>query len=290
MAFYEARGFGSLLYPYKGELEPFEYIATFKPLVVPSGADIVEYKRTKAPYCISGTVRAEKNGSYKRNNDSLINRDLIFLDYDDLPQGVDFPREVSRALQGYSYIIYPTIKHTAEKPRYRLVVKPSDVMTETTYKTAVQEIADKIGLPFDLACLTWSQLQGLPVTTGDPKEYMKIVERGSDYPVSDASQGGNSCPTSKHHAPSGNNKQSITMAIIDTLLNGFGDEGGCNMRMTQFVGRLLNRWVRCPVARAYELTQLANSITPNPLSDKELERTFESIFKAEIRKRGGEWR
>ena len=62
------------------------------------------------------------------------------------------------------------------------------------------------------------------------------------------------------------------------------------MRMTQFVGRLLNRWVRCPVARAYELTQLANSITPNPLSDKELERTFESIFKAEIRKRGGEWR
>ncbi|HHJ9939227.1 TPA: hypothetical protein ACQMIN_001697, partial [Streptococcus pyogenes] len=83
----------------------------------------------------------------------------------------------------YSYIIYPTIKHTPEKPRYRLVLKPSDVMTEATYKQVVKEIADKIGLPFDLASLTWSQLQGLPVTTGDPEDYQRYVNRGLDYPV-----------------------------------------------------------------------------------------------------------
>ncbi|EPU08036.1 hypothetical protein SAG0123_09640, partial [Streptococcus agalactiae STIR-CD-13] len=169
MAIYEARGFSSYLYPYKGPLEPFDYIAQFKPLKPPEDIDIEEYKRTQAPYCLSGKVTAEKNGSYKRNNASLVYRDLIFLDYDEIEgpaQG--FIEAVSRALFGFSYILYSTIKHTPESPRFRLVVKPGDVMNEETYKQVVKEIADKIGLPFDMASLTWSQLQGLPVTTGDP--------------------------------------------------------------------------------------------------------------------------
>ncbi|HEP1702993.1 TPA: hypothetical protein VB699_001661, partial [Streptococcus pyogenes] len=169
MAIYEARGFSSYLYPYKGPLEPFDYIAQFRPLKPPEDIDIEEYKRTQAPYCLSGKVTAEKNGGYKRNNASLVYRDLIFLDYDEIETGVNLPKIVSQTLREYSYIIYPTIKHTPEKPRYRLVLKPSDVMTEATYKQVVKEIADKIGLPFDLASLTWSQLQGLPVTTGDPE-------------------------------------------------------------------------------------------------------------------------
>ncbi|MFX3939616.1 hypothetical protein ACJBX2_11285, partial [Streptococcus suis] len=65
----------------------------------------------------------------------------------------------------------------------RLVVKPSHKMKETTYRATVHEIADKIGLPFDMASLTWSQLQVLPVTTGDPEEYQKIIHRGSNYPI-----------------------------------------------------------------------------------------------------------
>ena len=146
MTVYESKGFSSILRPYKGKLEPFEYIANFSPLVVPEGADIAEYKRTQAPYCLSGKVTPEKNGTYKRNNTSLVYRDLIFLDYDEINTGIDLPKIVSDALFGYSYIIYPTIKHTAENPRYRLVVKPSGIMNEESYKQVVQEIADKIGL------------------------------------------------------------------------------------------------------------------------------------------------
>lgn len=183
MAIYEARGFSSYLYPYKGQLEPFDYIAQFKPLKPPEGINIEEYKRTQAPYCLSGKVTAEKNGGYKRNNASLVYRDLIFLDYDEIETGANLPKIVSKTLWEYSYIIYPTIKHTPEKPRYRLVVKPSDTMDKTTYKQVVKEIANKIGLPFDLASLTWSQLQGLPVTTGDPEDYQRYVNRGLDYPV-----------------------------------------------------------------------------------------------------------
>lgn len=107
MVIYQAKGFQShFVYPFD-KMEPFEYVAQFSPLIVPEGADLEEYKRTKAPYCISGKITAEKTGSYKRNNSSLVYRDLIFLDYDDLEASIDLPSIVSNAISDYSYIILP---------------------------------------------------------------------------------------------------------------------------------------------------------------------------------------
>ncbi|HEP1794707.1 TPA: primase alpha helix C-terminal domain-containing protein [Streptococcus suis] len=282
---YEARGFqNNLVYPFD-RLEPFEYIAQFKPMKVPEGTDIDQFKRTQAPYCISGKVTADKKGTHRRNNSSLVYRDLIFLDYDELEVSVDLPKIVSEALSDYSYIIYPTIKHTAKKPRYRLVVKPSHKMKETTYRATVQEIADIIGLPFDMASLTWSQLQGLPVTTGELEEYQKIIHRGLDYPVPvEAHASRKRVTTTYTPRPSGH--RSITMRVIDTLFDGFGDEGGRNVAVTRFVGLLVGKWVNCDIPTAWELTKIANSVTADPLPDSELETTFESIVKTEIRKRG----
>ena len=246
MPIYESKGFGNDLHCLNKPA--FEFIANFRPRTVPKGANIDDFKRNSAPYCITGKVKQDENGNYKRNNTSLVYRDLIFLDYDELEANIDFPSVVDNALHGYSYIVYPTIKHTA----------------------------------FDSTSLTWSQLQGLPVTTGDPADYEKIVNRGRDYPVANtvtASQ--------KPHyrtRPSGN--KTITMRVLDTLFHGFGDEGGRNVAVTKFVGLLLSKWVNADVATAYELTTIANSVTDNPLPVEELARTFESIVRSEIRKRG----
>ncbi|MBW7798920.1 primase alpha helix C-terminal domain-containing protein [Streptococcus thermophilus] len=282
MPIYKSKGFGNDLNLFDKKA-PFDYIAEFRPITVPKGVKIDDFKRNSASYCIAGMVKQDENGNYKRNNASLIYRDLIFLDYDELEASTDFPSVVNNALHGYSYIIYPTIKHTKEKPRYRLVVKPSDKMDEQTYKQTVQEIANKIGLPFDNTSLTWSQLQGLPVTTGDPNNYERIVNRGRSYPVANtvtASQ------KPHYHTPRQSGNKTITMRVIDTLLHGFGDEGGRNVAVTRFVGLLLSKRVNADVATAYELTTIANSVTNNPLPVEELARTFESIVKAEIRKRG----
>ena len=286
MVVYQAKGFQSnLVYPYD-KIEPFEYISQFKPMKPPENMTIDDFKEKQAPYCISGKVKPEKSGSYKRSNENLLYRDLIFIDYDDIPISAEtFKDTVHSVLSDYSYILYPTIKHTPDKPRYRLVVKPDKVMNETTYKQVVKEIADKIGLPFDLASLTYSQLQGLPVTTGDPKEYQKIVHRGLDYPV----------PTETHaprgqvtttYTPRRGGQRSITMRVIDTIFDGFGDEGGRNVAVTRFVGLLIGKWVNCDIPTAWELTKVANSVTAEPLPVDELEATFESIVKTEIRKRG----
>ena len=282
MPIYESKGFGNDLNLFDKKA-PFDYIAEFRPITVPKGVKIDDFKRNSAPYCIAGMVKQDENGNYKRNNASLIYRDLIFLDYDELEDSTDFPSVVNNALHGYSYIIYPTIKHTKEKPRYRLVVRPSDKMDEQTYKQTVQEIANKIGLPFDNTSLTWSQLQGLPVTTGDPNNYERIVNRGRSYPVA------NTVTDSQephYHTPRQSGNKTITMRVLDTLLHGFGDEGGRNVAVTKFVGLLLSKCVNADVATAYELTTIANRVTDNPLPVEELARTFESIVKAEIRKRG----
>ena len=281
MTIYEARGFqGNLVYPFD-KIEPFQYIERFKPLVVPEGANIEEFKRTQAPYCISGKVTPEKHGSYKRNNSSLIYRDLIFLDYDDIQGTTEgFIKAVSSAL-----FLYPTIKHSLEKPRFRLVVKPDNVMNEATYKQVVKEIADKIGLPFDMASLTWSQLQGLPITTGDPASYQKIVEHGLDYPAPKVEPRAK-LETTEKFTPRTSGQRSMTMRIIDTLFHGFGDEGGRNVALTRFVGLLFNKWVDCDLETAYELTKIANSVTAEPLPIEELDRTFSSIARTEYRKRG----
>ena len=282
MPIYESKGFGNDLNLFDKKA-PFDYIAEFRPITVPKGVKIDDFKRNSAPYCIAGMVKQDENGNYKRNNASLIYRDLIFLDYDELEDSTDFPSVVNNALHGYSYIIYPTIKHTKEKPRYRLVVKPSDKMDEQTYKQTVQEIANKIGLPFDNTSLTWSQLQGLPVTTGDPNNYERMVTRGRSYPVANtvtASQ------KPHYRTPRKSSNKTITMRVLDTLLHGFGDEGGRNVAVTKFVGLLLSKYVKADIPTAYELTMIANRVTDKPLSSNEIDRTFRSILTLEMRKRG----
>lgn len=289
MAIYESRGFGSLLYEYKGNLTPFEYIARFKPLKLSDGVSVDDFKKNHAPYCIAGKVKPDKNGILKRNNNSLIYRDLLFLDYDDITISPEtFKDTVHSVLSDYSYILYPTIKHTPEKPRYRLVVKPESNLNESEYKATVTAIADKIGLTFDIASLTWSQLMGLPATRFDVELYDKVVHYGNDFPIIRVQTVETQDVRGNFKPPNG--ESSMTMKVINILLNGLGSEGGRNVTLTKFVGLLLNKWVNCDITTAYDLALIANEQTTNPLSIDELDKTFISVVKMETRKRGGNYR
>ena len=285
MAIYEARGFGSLLYPYRGNLTPFEYIAQFKPMKPPENMSIEDFKKSHAPYCISGKVKAEKNGTIKRNNENLLYRDLVFIDYDDITISAEtFKDTVHSVLSDYSYILYPTIKHTPEKPRYRLVVKPDKVMNETDYKETVNHIADLIGLPYDKTSETWAQLQGLPSTQSSIEDYDRVVNLGTDFPTIRGQTVTTQATSSNFTLPSG--QLSITMKVINTLFHGYGTEGGRNVAMTKFIGLLLNKYVNCDIEMAYNLALIANENTEQPLTIDELDTTFKSILQAEMRKRG----
>ena len=290
MSIYEAMGVTNrLLYLYDDKpseqlsAEPFEYVANFPALEVPEGMDIEKFKKNHAPYCISGKVKKDKDDAYRRNDTNLIYRDLIFLDYDNITlSSEEFKATVEKAIGDYSYIIYPTIKHTEKKPRFRLVVKPSEPMNKETYKPVVTEIAEKIGLMYDTASLTWSQLQGLPVTVGKSDDYVKTVHRGKDYPVPKYEVTTiKKANTKGYSIRSPNERKSLTVKIIETLFNGFGEEGGRNNACASFVGLLFNRYVNFDIATAYQLTVMANNNTPEPLPEEELDNTFKSIAKKE---------
>ena len=290
MSIYEAMGVTNrLLYLYDDKpseqlsAEPFEYVANFPALEVPEGMDIEKFKKNHAPYCISGKVKKDKDDAYRRNDTNLIYRDLIFLDYDNITiTSEEFKATVEKAIGDYSYIIYPTIKHTEKKPRFRLVVKPSEPMNKETYKPVVTEIAEKIGLMYDTASLTWSQLQGLPVTVGKSDDYVKTVHRGKDYPVPKYEASTiKKANTKGYSIRSPNEQKSLTVRIIETLFNGFGEEGGRNNACASFVGLLFNRYVNFDIATAYQLTVMANNNTPEPLPEEELDNTFKSIAKKE---------
>ncbi|CAR40715.1 primase alpha helix C-terminal domain-containing protein [Streptococcus uberis] len=286
MTIYEVQGVKRpILNEYKGNLTPFDYIAKIKPMKPPENMTIDDFKQSHAPYCIAGKVKPDKNRIYKRSNATLIYRDLVFIDYDDITISPEtFKDTVHSVLSDYSYILYPTIKHTPEKPRYRLVVKPDSNLTEPDYKATVNQIANLIGLPYDQTSETWSQLQGLPVTRLEVDQYDRVVNLGTDFPTI-RGQTVTTQPISRNFNNT-SGQLSITMRVINTLFNGFGEQGGRNVALTKFVGLLLNKYVNCDIESAYDLALIANENTEPPLTINEFDTTFRSILNAEMRKRG----
>lgn len=77
--------------------------------------------------------------------------------------------------------------------------------------------------------------------------------------------------------------QTATSHLFEQIIDGLGDTGGRNNALASFIGGLLFRNV--DAKKVYELARYANSNTPDSLSDSELNRTFESMLKKEIKRR-----
>ena len=83
---------------------------------------------------------------------------------------------------------------------------------------------------------------------------------------------------------SGGARSTKTTKLFESILLGFGDQGGRNNALAEFVGGLLFRGVDPEIT--YHLAKMANDNTQEPLSDREFERTFKSMLDKEIRGRG----
>lgn len=164
----------------------FEWLKSYQvtKLKQKSGQNLKDIKSKQAPYFISGYIEQNENGVYIRNNDNLIRRDLIIVDYDDVTLNVDdFKQHIHSKLSQYNYMLYPSISHTVEEPRYRLVVEPSRPLTQHEYKHMLTTLGEYIGLPYDHASHTWGQLMGLPVTVSKVEDYDRVINNGVPYPI-----------------------------------------------------------------------------------------------------------
>ena len=85
----------------------------------------------------------------------------------------------------------------------------------------------------------------------------------------------------------GAGKRNRTTEVFETIVKGFGEEGSRNDTAAKFAGTLLARSVdpNCVL----ELAQIANNNSADPLSDRELSRTVDSMIQKHMRGGGSDW-
>lgn len=147
--------------------------------------------------------------------------------------------------------VKPGIDIKANKNNYVLVAPSNNAKGSYRWDKSTEEMAEA---PTEIILI----LQ----TSKQPKELMNFT---TDY-----SRGEFSSKTAK---------------LFEQVVFGFGDKGGRNNALASFVGGLLVRGV--DVDATYLLAKIANHYTTDSLPADELDRTFESMVRKEMDRRGG---
>lgn len=166
--------------------DPFKWLAEYRPQQFSGRLD--SFKKDKAKYFISGFIEPNESGSLTRNDDMLIRRSLIIMDYDDMTiTDAEFLATVKDKLSDFNYIVYPSVSNGLKEKgtRYRLVLQPNRPLVDFEYKHMIKQVSDLVGINLnDHSNYTWSQPQGLPaVRDRDASKYQITVNHGLMYPV-----------------------------------------------------------------------------------------------------------
>lgn len=238
-----------------------------------------------------------------RNNDNVTNRDCLILDLDDvIVSETELIEMVQQKLKRFDYVLYPSISNGLKGVRYRLVVPLDRPVNEQEYKLLVNFFANKalegVIHHADKSNLTWSQLQLLPVITQYTKQEQIIIQETNNlFPVDNGLEtakrweksykpdtGGVTSRSLKNNTSKfkkgGSRYRNTTTELFESLVTGC-EEGNRNNSIAQITGGLLARAV--DVAAVLELVKVANSYFREPLSEKEVEATFFSIAKKELK-------
>ena len=168
------------------KLSPFETIAITPIDIIEDTENKENYKRYKAIQFVSGEFSEEEKKPIIRNNENLYYRDLIIIDIDEIELNSNQAINLIKCeLQEFKYLLYATLNHTEDKPRFRLVLEPTKKMNENEYKATIIHVMALLNMNFDEHSFTWSQPQGAPITTkSNSNNYVFIKKlQGNKFPV-----------------------------------------------------------------------------------------------------------
>lgn len=145
-----------LLKKLKGTVRTYETVSEYRKMNRKDQANIKD---------VGGFVAGRlKDG--KRNNLSVIDRSIVTLDMDFAP--VDFVSDLDMMGTDFECFLYPTHKHTLDKPRYRILIPLTRDVTPDEYEAIARKIADKWGMDyFDDTTYQASRLMFWPSTSSD---------------------------------------------------------------------------------------------------------------------------
>lgn len=210
-----------------------------------------------------------------RNDANMIDRNILILDYDDLADDIDFLETVNNKLGNVAYMIYSTFNHTYKGNRYRLLIPINRPIKADLYRKTIQMFGELIGLSYDKASEVPSQAMTYSVKKN--KESAFVFEY-NDKPILDYDF---LMKAIKQHKPRNNSNTKRTQAFWDDVADGVVN-GSRNQTLTSLVGLLLAKNVGDKLA--YWLVYSYNqTLCSPPLTDKELNKIFASIYKKHYR-------
>lgn len=160
--------------------DPIEWLKSSVQAIRP-GENPEEFKKSNAVYFISGKMNA-KDGRVRRNNQNMIERDLLVIDIDD---GQDHESVAERlAVAGYEALIYPTPRFQEDAERFKVVLRADrPITTPESHAATMAAAAGVLGGQFDPSSATWSQMQSAPITKDGAFDLIHLD--GEPFPVTD---------------------------------------------------------------------------------------------------------
>ncbi|OEK73313.1 mobile element-associated protein, partial [Staphylococcus saprophyticus] len=140
-----------------------------------------KYKRGLVLY---GDVKdMEKDGNLiqkYRNDENIINRNTLALDYDDITDFKGLYNAICKHLEGYSWAFHTTYNHTTDNPRIRLMVPVNEPVSADDYRKYTRALAHKIGYKIDEGSFQPSRAMALPVR---PDKDIPYIFKYNDSPA-----------------------------------------------------------------------------------------------------------
>lgn len=236
-----------------------------------------KYSRNTAIYGdVSDGIDKYGNKKQKyREDKNIIYRNVIVLDYDDISDLKGLHNSIREQLSNVSWFWHTTFSHTTDAPRIRLLVPLDESINAEEYRIYSKVVANRIGHKVDEGSYQPSRCMALPVIKDRTSTYLY---RYNDAPIMDK------LILEQWHQEIGINHKNKD---INLNFNKRDDEywkklshgvtsGSRNNALTSILGHLFNKGVNDHLI--YGLAYNYGKMCKPPLSDREINNTFQSIF------------
>ncbi|MBO0378003.1 MULTISPECIES: primase alpha helix C-terminal domain-containing protein [Staphylococcus] len=235
-----------------------------------------KYARGVAVYGDMNDGTDENGNEYQkyRNNDNVIYRDVLVLDYDDIPNLRPLHDAITDTLKGVAWFWHTTFNHQTESPRIRLYVPLNERVNADDYRKYTKVLVSKIGHRVDEGSFQPSRAMALPVKKSNDSFY---IFKYNDAPAIKKEELNKmvvkNAPITVDYS---NHFHKRNSSYWREIAFGVG-EGERNQTLASLTGYLLRRYVDANLV--YGLVSAWAMTCRPPIEQKEVNRTFKSILK-----------
>ncbi|HDG5489712.1 TPA: primase alpha helix C-terminal domain-containing protein [Staphylococcus aureus] len=250
-------------------------------LAIPQN-NINKYARGVAIYGDMRDDTDENGNEYKkyRKDENVIYRDVLVLDYDGIPKLRILHDAITETLKGVSWMYHTTFNHRTESSRVRLYIALNEHISADEYRKYTKVLASKIGHPVDEGSYQPSRAMALPVKKSNDSIYIFKYNDAPILSVETLEEWSKELKSQYKESNKFKYPKRRDNEFWKSIAFGVST-GNRNQMLTSLIGVLLNRRVPDPLVYAYCF--MWNENCNPPLSSREFNATFESIYKREHR-------